>query len=206
MASHSNAKHSVNGENLDEAANDVKNEVKKDVQKGADHAADTARHVQKDLHKGIDHTADAAHKAAGDDDEFPWAVVVAGVAAVAAAIAGVVFLRKRHPHGEQRLRRDVDHHIKVGERNTRGFFGTGQQKFKELIGRGGDYVEIEEEHHHTRNPLNPFDDGDLYKVKQGDSMEKIARKTGHKNWHEIAQENPSIRNPDLIFPGDRIRV
>lgn len=141
-----------------------------------------------------------------DGEEFPWLVVVGGAAAIAAAIAGLVFLKKRNPDADVRVRRtagDADHRVKgaygSGEGRVKDFIGSGQQKFKQLIGLGGDHSDDEGYGH-------GFDDGDFYKVKSGDNMEKIARKTGKKSWHDIAEENPSIRNPNLIYPGDRLRV
>jgi len=160
-------------------------------------------------------------EAAEDDGEgFPWLAVVGGAAAIAGAIAGLIFLKKRNPDADQRLRRsveDADHRVKgafgSGERRVKELIGSGQQKFRQLVGRGGDHSDSDDEgyshshgHGRSHNPLNVFDDGDSYKVKQGDNMAKIAKKTGKNSWHDIADKNPSIRNPDLIYPGDHLRV
>ncbi|MGR4848179.1 LysM peptidoglycan-binding domain-containing protein [Streptomyces sp. LARHCF252] len=45
----------------------------------------------------------------------------------------------------------------------------------------------------------------FYVVKRGDNLTKIAR-MHHVSLDEILEWNPQIDNPDLIHPGDRIRV
>ncbi|MBX9364655.1 MULTISPECIES: LysM peptidoglycan-binding domain-containing protein [Streptomyces] len=45
----------------------------------------------------------------------------------------------------------------------------------------------------------------FYVVKRGDNLTKIAR-MHHVTLDEILEWNPQIKNPDLIHPGDRIRV
>jgi nucleoid-associated protein YgaU len=44
-----------------------------------------------------------------------------------------------------------------------------------------------------------------YIVRPGDSLSKIAAKR-HTTWQHLAQLNPQIKNPNLIFPGQRIRL
>jgi 2',3'-cyclic-nucleotide 2'-phosphodiesterase/3'-nucleotidase len=45
----------------------------------------------------------------------------------------------------------------------------------------------------------------FYVVKRGDNLTKIAR-MHHVSLDQILEWNPQIKNPDLIHPGDRIRV
>ncbi|MGX1564448.1 LysM peptidoglycan-binding domain-containing protein [Streptomyces sp. NPDC055506] len=45
----------------------------------------------------------------------------------------------------------------------------------------------------------------FYVVKRGDNLTKIAR-MHHVSLDEILEWNPQIEDPDLIHPGDRIRV
>ncbi|MFJ4555177.1 LysM peptidoglycan-binding domain-containing protein [Streptomyces massasporeus] len=45
----------------------------------------------------------------------------------------------------------------------------------------------------------------FYVVKRGDNLTKIAR-MHHVTLDQILDWNPQIKNPDLIHPGDRIRV
>lgn len=46
----------------------------------------------------------------------------------------------------------------------------------------------------------------LYEVKPGDTLLGISRETGKSGWQEIAENNPNIGNPDLIYPGDRLKL
>lgn len=48
--------------------------------------------------------------------------------------------------------------------------------------------------------------GGVYEVKKGDNLWKIARGSGGKDWREIAARNPSIGNPDLIYPGEQLKL
>ena len=51
-------------------------------------------------------------------------------------------------------------------------------------------------------------DGGLHIVRPGDTLETLAaRYLGSPGrWREIAQANPGIADPDLILPGQRIRI
>lgn len=153
------------------------------------------------------------------DGGFPWVTVLGGAAAVAGVIAGAMFYKKRNPDVDAKLRRsveDADHRVKgaigSGERKVKELIGSGQQKFNNLIHRGEHHDDGDDDGHvdshshgHGHNALNVFGSGD-YQVKQGDNLTKIAKWHGKKNWHEIAEKNPSIRNPDLIYPGDRLKL
>lgn len=46
----------------------------------------------------------------------------------------------------------------------------------------------------------------VYEVKQGDTLSAISRRTGKSSWEELARLNPGIRNPDLIYPSERLRL
>ena len=158
-----------------------------------------------------------------DDDEggFNWLPLLGGIVGIAGVIAGVTFYRKRNPDVDVKIRRSVeeaDSRVKgafgSGERKVKELFGSGQEKFNNLVHRGerevhdDDYENYDNHDHghgHGLNPFNVFDSGS-YHVKQGDNMSKIARNNGKKSWHEIADKNPSIRNPDLIYPGDRLKL
>ena len=48
-------------------------------------------------------------------------------------------------------------------------------------------------------------DSDVYIVQPGDSLWKISRKYQVGLW-EVIQANPQIKNPNLIYPGDRVTV
>jgi nucleoid-associated protein YgaU len=55
----------------------------------------------------------------------------------------------------------------------------------------------------------PDDVQRTYVVKQGDSLSRIAqREYGDANkWHEIYEANNDIiKNPDLIYPGQKLRL
>uniref|UniRef100_UPI00054E3769 LysM peptidoglycan-binding domain-containing protein n=1 Tax=Caldalkalibacillus mannanilyticus TaxID=1418 RepID=UPI00054E3769 len=44
----------------------------------------------------------------------------------------------------------------------------------------------------------------IYVVKSGDTLSKIA-KAHNTTWQELAKYN-SLKNPDLIFPGQKIKI
>ncbi|KAG6549578.1 hypothetical protein Mapa_008960 [Marchantia paleacea] len=46
----------------------------------------------------------------------------------------------------------------------------------------------------------------LYEVKQGDTLTKISKKTGKATWEELIKLNPNIKNPDLIYPSERLKL
>ena len=48
----------------------------------------------------------------------------------------------------------------------------------------------------------------IHIVKPGESLSKIGMKYGYKasEWKKIWQANPGIKNPNLIYPGQKINV
>lgn len=145
-----------------------------------------------------------------DSDAGAWIPWLGGAAALAALIGGLFYYKKKNPDVDQKIRRsveDADHRVKgalgTGERRVKEFLGSGQQRLKNLVGRTAEHIdhESDDDEHHGGFGLNGS-----YKVKKGDNMSKIAQKTGNKSWHEIAEKNPSFRNPNLIYPGDELRV
>lgn len=54
--------------------------------------------------------------------------------------------------------------------------------------------------------LEAVDFDEMYEVKEGDSPEKIAKKY-RTTWQRILEMNKDvIKNPDLIFPGQKIKI
>jgi LysM repeat protein len=48
--------------------------------------------------------------------------------------------------------------------------------------------------------------GDVYEIKKGDSLSKIAKQYG-TTWQKIFEMNKDvIKNPDVIFPGNKIKI
>jgi nucleoid-associated protein YgaU len=48
---------------------------------------------------------------------------------------------------------------------------------------------------------------EIYEVKSGDSLGKIAAKYPGMTWQKIFDANKdTIKNPDLIYPGQKIRI
>lgn len=47
---------------------------------------------------------------------------------------------------------------------------------------------------------------DVYEVKEGDTLSTISKKVGKKNWDELVRLNPTISNPDLIYPSERLKL
>ncbi len=45
-----------------------------------------------------------------------------------------------------------------------------------------------------------------YVVKSGDTLSRIAGRQGLGSWHPLYDANPSIKNPNLIFPGQRLVI
>ncbi|KJR41575.1 peptidoglycan-binding LysM protein [Candidatus Magnetoovum chiemensis] len=56
--------------------------------------------------------------------------------------------------------------------------------------------------------LNAQDEDINYKVKKGDTLWGIAgeKLDNHSLWQEIVRENPDINNPNLILPGQQIKL
>jgi hypothetical protein len=150
-----------------------------------------------------------------DDDDSgagAWIPLLGGAAAIAALIGGLFYYKKKNPDVDQKFRRsveDADHRVKgalgTGERRVKEFLGSGQQRLKNLVGRTAEHIDndSDDDEHHGHGG---FGNNGVYKVKKGDNMAKIAQKTGNKSWHEIAEKNPRFRNPNLIYPGDELRV
>ena len=54
--------------------------------------------------------------------------------------------------------------------------------------------------------IEAADFDEMYEIKKGDSLSKIAKHYG-TTWQKIAEMNKdTIKNPDLIFPGQKIKV
>ncbi|KAL2634059.1 hypothetical protein R1flu_005538 [Riccia fluitans] len=49
-------------------------------------------------------------------------------------------------------------------------------------------------------------DPPVYEVKRGDTLTKISKKAGRANWEELVKLNPNIKNPDLIYPSERLKL
>lgn len=43
-------------------------------------------------------------------------------------------------------------------------------------------------------------------VKKGDTLSQISKRVGKSSWKELVLLNPEINNPDLIYPGDRLKL
>lgn len=52
----------------------------------------------------------------------------------------------------------------------------------------------------------PITDHVYHIVKRGENLSTIAAKYGFKNWRELWALNPEIKNPNLIFIGQRIKI
>eukprot|EP00249_Psilotum_nudum_P012206 c23644_g1_i1 orf=201-1469(+) len=46
----------------------------------------------------------------------------------------------------------------------------------------------------------------MYEVKEGDTLSEISRRTGKSGWKELVHLNPELRNPDLIYPSEKLRI
>lgn len=45
-----------------------------------------------------------------------------------------------------------------------------------------------------------------FEVKKGDTLSQISKRVGKSSWKELVLVNPQINNPDLIYPGDRLKL
>lgn len=124
------------------------------------------------------------------DDEsgvFPWLLpLLGGAVAIAGGIAGLLFVKKRSGNDDYSIKRLI---------------GSGKAKVTRLRGSG--------------DPSDGGSDSDdegrvfsggSYEVRRGDNLTVIAKKSGRKNWREIADKNGFIDNPDLIYPGERLKL
>ncbi|GBG66822.1 hypothetical protein CBR_g70700 [Chara braunii] len=59
-----------------------------------------------------------------------------------------------------------------------------------------------QDQHHSFGGLHMAE----YRIQQGDTLSKISRELGYTRWQEIAQINPDVKNPNIIFPNDVLRV
>ena len=48
--------------------------------------------------------------------------------------------------------------------------------------------------------------GGTYVVRSGDTLSRIASRQGLGSWRPLYDANPSIKNPNLIFPGQRLVI
>jgi nucleoid-associated protein YgaU len=54
--------------------------------------------------------------------------------------------------------------------------------------------------------IEAVDFDEMYEIKKGDTLGKIAKHFG-TTWQKIHEANKSvIKNPDLIFPGQKIKI
>ena len=67
-------------------------------------------------------------------------------------------------------------------------------------------IVIYEEKPASNKPGTSGNNSVFYTVKRGDTLSKIAKKYGFKNWKDLLKLNPGIKNPNLIFVGQHIRI
>lgn len=80
-----------------------------------------------------------------------------------------------------------------------GDWGNGQDRKNRLTAAGYDYNTVQNA---VNNKLKPS--AEYYTVRRGDTLSGIAAKYG-TTWRKLQQMN-GISNPNLIYPGDKIRV
>jgi nucleoid-associated protein YgaU len=62
-------------------------------------------------------------------------------------------------------------------------------------------------HHKAKHKAHVKLSGKTYTVKSGDTMAKIAKKQHVKGgWHRLADANPAIGNPNMIFVGQHLHL
>jgi len=55
--------------------------------------------------------------------------------------------------------------------------------------------------------VDAADDKEIYEVKAGDSLSKIAQKYPNMNWQKIFDANKDIlTDPNKVFPGQKIKI
>lgn len=52
----------------------------------------------------------------------------------------------------------------------------------------------------------PKQEAEFYIIQRGDTLSKIASRFGIKDWRTLWARNPQIINPNLIYPGQRIKI
>lgn len=87
-----------------------------------------------------------------------------------------------------------------------GKWGNNPERKKKLTEAGYDYSAIQKIVNSMLKPSNEpkKEEGDYYIVKPGDSLARIAQKYG-TTWQVLMHLN-NIKNPNLIYPGERIKV
>lgn len=141
------------------------------------------------------------------DGGFPLLPVLGAAAAIAGGIVGLIMWKKKR--GDQISERPIGGD---GSGRVKGFIESGKKKLKKLRGDHSDSSSDSssdsesDDEGHLKLPGFKFHSGGVYKVKEGDNLTKIAKKSGKKNWREIVDKNPSIDNPDLIYPGDQLKL
>lgn len=167
-----------------------------DAKSQADEKAKASGENQKGLFRAhLEGTAPYTKKETkkGKDGDGPWLLL--GALAIAGGILGLVLWKKR---GDGELGGGV-----------KGFIERGKKKLKKFRVRNDDSSSsssYDSSGSDSDHEGHKFPSGGVYDVKGGDNLTKIARRSGKKNWREIVVENPSIDNPNLIHPGDRLKL
>lgn len=169
-----------------------------DVKSQVDEKAKASEENQKGLFRAhLEGTAPYPKKEIkkGKDGDGPWLLL--GALAIAGGILGLVLWKKRGD-GEPRG-------------GLKGFIERGKKKLKKFRVRNDDSSSSSSSSDSSSdsdsdNEGHKFHSDGVYNVKEGDNLTKIAKRSGKKNWREIVGENPSISNPDLIHPGDRLKL
>ena len=82
-----------------------------------------------------------------------------------------------------------------------GKWGNGEDRKKRLKAAGYDYAAVQARVNEMLKPAAK----QYYTVKRGDTLSAIARNYG-MNLSAIIKLNPQIKNPNLIYVGDKIRI
>lgn len=83
-----------------------------------------------------------------------------------------------------------------------GKWGNGSDRKSRLTAAGYDYSAVQDK---VNELLKGTASKQYYTVKKGDTLSGIAAQHG-LNLMKIIQLNPQIKNPNLIYVGDKVRV
>jgi nucleoid-associated protein YgaU len=45
-----------------------------------------------------------------------------------------------------------------------------------------------------------------YEIQRGDTLIHISERVGKPHWEDLVKMNPTIRNPDLIYPKEKLKL